>query len=472
MRRTNPKDAADPGWEQITWDEALDTIAERLLAIKAAARARGGCVQLQLAVDVGDQRRGRLGDAVGAGVRQSRTSRTYMELCGWGRYLAPLYTFGAPVPGTYLPDLDNAGCILFWGYNPSVARLAHATSTAAAVARGAKLIVVDPRKVGLAAKADHWLRVRPGTDGALALSMTHVMIENGWYDADFVRDWTNADDEVDGKKVWELLAAQLRGLPAGGRRGDHRRTGRGHRRRDPDPLGVAAARVLHVERARAAQQYDADHARDQRALRADRVPRRTRWQRVVRGGAGQPDRRHRAGVARRPAHGRRGRAAARARPLRIRDRRGRLHRGPRRAGQGDGRLRRQPGDGARRQRPRAGRPAQPGLLRPCRPVHDAHRRARRHRAAGDDAVRVRGAEDRLRAQPGGAVARPAPPAARPTPWRGPLRPADHLRPRHPARVSASTSGAATSRRRTATSSSRAASPSRSSGRTPRVCGCR
>ena len=117
---------------------------------------------------------------------------TYMELCGWGRYLAPLYTFGASVPGVYLPDLENAGCILFWGYNPSVARLAHATSTVAAVARGAKLIVVDPRKAGLAAKADHWLRVRPGTDAALALSLTHVMIENGWYDADFVRDWTNA----------------------------------------------------------------------------------------------------------------------------------------------------------------------------------------------------------------------------------------------------------------------------------------
>ena len=149
----------------------------------------------------------------------------YMELCGWGRYLAPLYTFGASVPGVYLPDLEQAGCILFWGYNPSVARLAHATNTVAAVARGAKLIVVDPRKAGLAAKADHWLRVRPGTDAALALSLTHVMIENGWYDADFVRDWTNAAEEVDGRSVWDRLvsrcaeyppdvAAEITGIPA------------------------------------------------------------------------------------------------------------------------------------------------------------------------------------------------------------------------------------------------------------------
>jgi anaerobic selenocysteine-containing dehydrogenase len=116
----------------------------------------------------------------------------YMELCGWGRYLASVYTYGASVPGAYLPDLEHAGCILYWGYNPSVARLAHATCTVAALARGARLVVVDPRRAGLAAKAHHWLRVRPGTDAALALSLTHVMIENGWFDSDFVRRWTNA----------------------------------------------------------------------------------------------------------------------------------------------------------------------------------------------------------------------------------------------------------------------------------------
>jgi anaerobic selenocysteine-containing dehydrogenase len=73
--------------------------------------------------------------------------------------------------------------------------------------------VVDPRKAGLAARADHWLRVRPGTDAALALSLTHVMIQNGWYDADFVRDWTNAADVVDGETVWDLLASRCAEFP-------------------------------------------------------------------------------------------------------------------------------------------------------------------------------------------------------------------------------------------------------------------
>ena len=313
----------------------------------------------------------------------------------------------------------------------------------------------------------------PGTDAALALSMTHVMIENGWYDADFVRDWTNADDEVDGQKVWDLLAAQLRGLPAGGRRGDHRRTGRRHRRRRADALGVAAGRVLHVERARAAQRYDADHPRDQRPLRTDREPRRPRRQRAVRRGAGQPDRRRSSSCpATRPSHDRRRRAAARAGAVRVRHRRGPLHRRARPADQGAGRVRRQPGDGARRQRPRPRRPAQPGLLRPGRPVHDAHRRARRHRAAGDDAVRVRGAEDRLRAtarrrsRSSSCAARSSHRAARPAPT------CRSSSTSPPGSASASTSGTATSTPRGATSSSRAGSPSRSFVPTPRASGCR
>jgi len=114
-----------------------------------------------------------------------------MELCGWGRFYATQYTFGASVPGVYMPDLEHAGCILFWGYNPNLARLAHATATTAALKRGARLIVVDPRRAGPANKADIWLRVRPGADGALALGIAHVMIERGWFDRDFVRDWTN-----------------------------------------------------------------------------------------------------------------------------------------------------------------------------------------------------------------------------------------------------------------------------------------
>jgi anaerobic selenocysteine-containing dehydrogenase len=90
-----------------------------------------------------------------------------------------------------MPDIEHSGVLILWGYNPSFTRLTHATATVAALKRGMRLIVIDPRRVGLRGKADLWLRVRPGTDGALALGLAHVMIERGWYDRDFIRDWSN-----------------------------------------------------------------------------------------------------------------------------------------------------------------------------------------------------------------------------------------------------------------------------------------
>jgi anaerobic selenocysteine-containing dehydrogenase len=90
-----------------------------------------------------------------------------------------------------MPDIANSGLLILWGYNPSFTRLTHATAAVAALKRGMRLIVVDPRHVGLAGKADLWLRVRPGTDGALALGLANLMIERGWYDRDFIRTWSN-----------------------------------------------------------------------------------------------------------------------------------------------------------------------------------------------------------------------------------------------------------------------------------------
>lgn len=191
LRRTTPKGSDDPGWERITWEEALDTVAERL---RALADAHG---PESVVFSAASPSTSAMSDAIDWVQRLQRAFGSpnlcaYMELCGWGRYLASLYTYGASVPGVHMPDLDHAGCILYWGYNPSVSRLAHATSTVAAVNRGARLVVVDPRRAGLAGRADHWLRVRPGTDAALALALAHVMIERGWFDEDFVRRWTNA----------------------------------------------------------------------------------------------------------------------------------------------------------------------------------------------------------------------------------------------------------------------------------------
>lgn len=191
LRRTAPKGSPDPGWERISWDEALDTIAAKLGEIADESGPEA------VVFGSASPSTSALSDSVDWIMRLRRAFGSpnfvaSMELCGWGRYMASMYTFGAPVPGAFMPDLERAGCILYWGYNPSVSRLVHATATVDAVNRGARLIVVDPRRTGLASKAEHWLQVRPGTDAALALGLIHVMLEQGWYDDDFVRRWTNA----------------------------------------------------------------------------------------------------------------------------------------------------------------------------------------------------------------------------------------------------------------------------------------
>ena len=190
LQRTRPKGERDPGWQRISWDHALTTIAARL---RELARDHG---PESVAFSSASPSTSAMSDSLDWVQRLRRAFGSpnllgSIELCGWGRYLASAYTFGAAVPGAYMPDLDHAGCILYWGYNPSLARLSHATATSAALNRGARLIVVDPRRVGLAHKADEWLRVRPGTDGALALAIVRVMIERGWFDREFVLRWTN-----------------------------------------------------------------------------------------------------------------------------------------------------------------------------------------------------------------------------------------------------------------------------------------
>lgn len=190
MKRTRPKGDPDPGWQRISWEEALDLTAVNLKQIAAEHGPESVVFSVSSpstsASDDSTVWINRLMNAFG-----TPNLCASMELCGWGRYQATMYTFGAPVPGAYMPDLDQAGCILFWGYNPNLARLTHATATVAAVRRGARLIVVDPRQTGIAKKADQWLQVRPGTDAALALGIANVMIDRGWYDQDFIRNWTN-----------------------------------------------------------------------------------------------------------------------------------------------------------------------------------------------------------------------------------------------------------------------------------------
>src|SRR5229473_2743746 len=195
LRRTRPKGDADPGWVPMSWDEALDETAAAMRGIadrhgpQAVAFSQSSPSTTAIADSAVFVRR--LMNAFG-----TPNMVWALDLCGWGRGFATRYAFGhgsvaTGSAGGGMADIANSGCLILWGYNPSISRLTHATATVAALKRGMKLIVVDPRSAGLASKADVWLRVRPGTDGALALGLANLMIQRGWFDRDFIRAWSN-----------------------------------------------------------------------------------------------------------------------------------------------------------------------------------------------------------------------------------------------------------------------------------------
>ena len=93
-------------------------------------------------------------------------------------------------------DPINSKCTIVWGTNPDVTWPGMYWDILANMEKGGKLIVVDPRKTELAAKADVWIQLRPGTDCALALSMLNVIINEGLYDKEFTENYTYGFEEL------------------------------------------------------------------------------------------------------------------------------------------------------------------------------------------------------------------------------------------------------------------------------------
>lgn len=187
LKRTAPKGAADPLWQPISWDEALDTIAARMAAIRDAHGPE------QVAFSVTTPSGSHLQDSIAwieRFVRAYGSPNTIYatEICNWHKDYATRFTFGHDI-GT--PDFAHTDCVLLWGNNPAVTWLARVAEIQGAKKRGARMVVVDPQPTALAKQADCWLQVRPGTDQALALGLAHRMIESGRFDQEFLRRWSN-----------------------------------------------------------------------------------------------------------------------------------------------------------------------------------------------------------------------------------------------------------------------------------------
>lgn len=188
QKRTNPKDSEDPGWVRIGWDEALAIVGAKLREIRSRYGAEGiafsTTTTAATAISDGNEWIERLIRLSGSPNWVSTT-----EICNWHRDSTNCLTYGAPLP---YPDWQNTDLVVLWGFNPSSVWLDQATQVAQARARGAKVLVIDPRRFGFANDADHWLRVRPGSDGVLALGMIRHLMERGLFASPFLRRWSNA----------------------------------------------------------------------------------------------------------------------------------------------------------------------------------------------------------------------------------------------------------------------------------------
>lgn len=184
VRRTNPRKGLDedPGWEPITWEEAFAEITDRLRALRDAGTPEA---LLWFSEDHSFTHiQGDFCDLFG-----TPNYSNHSNLCDVGRKAGFKAVVGDERP---LMDAIQSRYILLFGWNPlGATKWSHLPRIITrARERGAKLVVVDPYYSATAAKADEWIPIRPGTDGALALAMAHVIIRDKLYDEPFIKEWT------------------------------------------------------------------------------------------------------------------------------------------------------------------------------------------------------------------------------------------------------------------------------------------
>ncbi|MBL8323815.1 MAG: molybdopterin-dependent oxidoreductase [Rubrivivax sp.] len=207
MKRTNPAKGRgiDPRWVPITWDEALDTLAEKMMALRRAGEAHKFVyMRGRYSPTSTDLLYGTLPRVFG-----STNYFSHSAICAEAEKMGPGLTQGFFGYRDY--DLANTMCLVTWGCDPlasnrEVPNTIHQFH--AVLARGT-VIAVDPRLNNVAAKAHEWLPVKPGTDGALAGAIAHVLLVEGLWNRDFVGDFKDGRNLfAAGKTVDEAAFAE------------------------------------------------------------------------------------------------------------------------------------------------------------------------------------------------------------------------------------------------------------------------
>ena len=176
----------DGKWQRISWDEALGIISKRLKSTKEESGPESVVFIHGAAKGLQETFLRRFANVFG-----TSNVASMGHVCFLPRKFGSVMTFG------YNPSADYdypPRCIMVWASHKS--KIAEYQKTLDASKNGAKLIVIDPRKTELARRADTWVRLRPGSDLALALGMISVIIKEDLYNKSFVDEWTIGFNEL------------------------------------------------------------------------------------------------------------------------------------------------------------------------------------------------------------------------------------------------------------------------------------
>lgn len=210
LKRTNPRKGPDedPGWVAISWEEALSTIAGKLKELRDEGEAHKliWFSEDHSFVDIQQDFCALYG---------TPNYLNHSNLCDVSRKASFGLVMG---DGRPLGDFANARYTLLFGWNPlGATKWSHLPRIfTRAIERGGKLVVVDPYLSQTAARAHEWVPIRPGTDGALALALAHLLIQWDLIDHEFIAKWTIGFEEfarfvADKTPEW---AEQITDVPA------------------------------------------------------------------------------------------------------------------------------------------------------------------------------------------------------------------------------------------------------------------
>ncbi|MEJ2223020.1 MAG: molybdopterin-dependent oxidoreductase, partial [Desulfobacterales bacterium] len=191
MKRTNPKKGRneDPKFVPISWDEALNTIADKIMELRNNNETHKYMLMRGRYTYMRDVLYDRMTKIIG-----SPNNISHSAICAEAEKFGPYYT--EAYWGYRQYDVQRARYILLWGADPLAAnrQVSHYSAVWGDAIDSATIAIAEPRLSATAAKADEWLPVKPGTDGALAVAIAHILLTEGLWYKDFVGDFTDGEN--------------------------------------------------------------------------------------------------------------------------------------------------------------------------------------------------------------------------------------------------------------------------------------